>query len=105
MARNLEVEVVVVGMPFSMNGSRGRQADRVSTFVGALRQALAQTAPVVEWDERLSSAQAARAMTGAGVSQKDQRGKLDMVAAALILQAYLDFHAREQANNDGEALT
>ena len=44
-------------------------------------------------------------MTGAGVSQKDQRGKLDMVAAALILQAYLDFHAREQANNDGEALT
>jgi len=96
--RDTEAEAVVVGMPLSMDGSRGQQADRVSTFVGTLRGSVGEGVEVVEWDERLSSVQAGRAMADAGVSQKNQRGKLDMVAAALILQAWLDFHA---SNREG----
>ena len=50
-------------------------------------------------DERLSSAQAARAMQEAGMSERERRGKLDAVAASLFLQAWLD--ARREEDDDG----
>ena len=86
------VDMVVVGMPLEMDGGRGRQADTVSSFIGLLSKKLAGVAKVEEWDERLSSVQAARAMTAAGVNTRKQKGAVDKVAAAIILQAFLDFH-------------
>ncbi|TDB39134.1 MAG: Holliday junction resolvase RuvX [Actinobacteria bacterium] len=83
-----EVEGLVVGLPLSMNGSEGRQSATVRAVADRLGKELAL--PVMYADERLSSATAARAMGSGGVKAKQQRGRLDMVAAAIILQAYLD---------------
>lgn len=85
-----EVSVVVVGLPLSLDGAEGPQAARV-------RKAADRLASLVEArfefaDERLSSVEASRSMTSAGVSERGKRGQLDMVAAALFLQAFLDAH-------------
>lgn len=88
LADDYEVELMVVGLPLSMDGSEGPQAAAVRRI--AERLALHLPVPMVFFDERLSSVQAKRAMTEAGVSDKGKRGKLDMVAASLFLQGYLD---------------
>jgi putative holliday junction resolvase len=80
----------VVGLPLNMDGSMSRQADRTRTFIGLLRKALPGTTTLETWDERLTSVQAGRAMQEAGLNTRQQRGRLDKVAAALILQSYLD---------------
>jgi putative Holliday junction resolvase len=89
-ARKEQVAAIVVGLPLNMDGSAGRQAERTRSFAGLLRKELPGV-EVVEWDERLSTVQASRAMYEAGVDARGQRGALDKVAAALLLQAYLDF--------------
>lgn len=91
--RENDVEKVVVGMPFDMDGSRGKQAHRVASFVGLLRKALGDEVPVEEWDERMTTVEAGRAMRSAGVDARGQRGVVDKVAAALLLQAFLDHAA------------
>lgn len=83
-----EVDLVVVGLPLSMDGTEGPQSARVRAVISKLAGFM--LVPVEFVDERLSSAQASRSMSEAGMSQRQQRGKLDSVAAALFLQAYLD---------------
>jgi putative Holliday junction resolvase len=92
LARREEVSEIVVGMPWKLDGSSGPQAEKVSRFVEALRAAT--SIPVLTWDERLSTVGAERAMIEADVSRAKRRGAVDRVAAALILQGYLD--ARRQ---------
>ena len=75
-------------MPLSLNGSQGRAALTVSQEVEALRAAL--PVPVEVVDERLSTVSAHRAMAAAGVSEKKRRSQVDKVAAAVILQSWLD---------------
>ncbi len=82
------VELVVVGVPVSLDGTEGMQAARIREAGDELAGRL--PVPVVYQDERLSSAEAGRRMAEAGLSEKERRGKVDMVAAALILQSYLD---------------
>lgn len=88
LVEDYEVGGLVVGLPLSMNGSEGRQSASVRAVGDRLSRELAL--PVTYADERLSSATASRAMGSGGVKAKQQRGRLDMVAAAIILQAYLD---------------
>jgi hypothetical protein len=71
-----------------MNGAEGAQAARVRECASRWAAELGLT--VVFVDERLTSVEASRSVRAAGVDTKRQRGRLDMVAAALILQAYLD---------------
>lgn len=85
-----EVESLLVGLPLSMDGSEGPQARRVRAQ--AERLARFVTVPITFADERLSSAEASRRMSEAGASERSQRGSVDMVAAAVFLQAYLDAH-------------
>ncbi len=92
----LEVELVVVGLPYNMDGSRGKQAERTASFIGELKQRLGNGVRVDSWDERLTSMQAGRMLTEAGVKAKAQKGKLDRIAAALILQGYLDRHGPQE---------
>ena len=92
LADEYEVAGLVAGLPIGMNGVEGAQAVRVRAVAERLGAALAL--PVTYADERLSSKAAGRAMSGGGVTAKKQRGKLDMVAAALILQTYLDSQRR-----------
>lgn len=89
-----DLVAVVVGMPYNMDGSQGRQAERTASFIGELRQRLPAGVVVTGWDERLTSVQAGRVLTEGGVTARAQKGKLDKIAAALILQGWLD---RQQA--------
>jgi putative Holliday junction resolvase len=88
-----EAELVVIGLPCSLDGTEGPQAD----FVRSVGERVARflRVPVTYCDERFSSVEARRAMTSAGVCDRDKRGSVDMVAAALFLQAYLDAHREE----------
>ncbi len=101
LARAEGAEAIVVGLPLSMSGEEHAQAKRTRAFGEAL--ALGTGIPVVYQDERLSTAQASRAQTGAGgrrvrprnassVHPARRRGKprVDDLAAAVILQAYVD---------------
>ena len=83
-----EVGEVVVGLPLSMDGSEGAQARRVRSAAERLARFL--PVPLAFQDERLSSVAANRAMGETGASAKARRGSVDMVAAALFLQSYLD---------------
>ena len=82
--------LVVVGVPLSMSGEEGPAARKASSFVEALRGVL--NVAVELQDERLSTAQAERALADAGASGRERRAAVDASAAAVILQAWLDAH-------------
>jgi len=83
-----DIGLVVVGLPLSLDGAEGRQAARVRTLAARLAPRL--PAPVSFADERLSSVEAERRMAEAGADARRRRGAVDMVAAAVFLQSYLD---------------
>ena len=87
-ARDLDVEAIVVGMPIDLRGEEGVAAQNMRGFVERLREAT--DLPVKTCDERMTSAVVARSMQEAGLSERDRRGQVDKVAAALILQTWLD---------------
>ncbi|MGN0035089.1 MAG: Holliday junction resolvase RuvX [Coriobacteriales bacterium] len=83
-----EPELLVVGLPLTMAGEQGRQAERIRSVAAAIAE---QTGlPVAFCDERLSSSEAKRILREQGVSEKEARGSIDKYAAALFLQAWLD---------------
>ncbi len=84
---------LVVGLPRNMDDTLGPQAERVQTFARALEAQL--SIPLVFWDERLSTVNASEILQGQGVRAQDQKGRLDAVAAAVILQEYLDAQRAE----------
>lgn len=86
--RDFPCERILVGMPKNMDGSYGPAAETVKQFIHQLRQEMG--VPIQTWDERLSSVQANRALIQANVSRKKRKGKIDKMAAAVILQSYLD---------------
>ncbi|MEQ2006240.1 MAG: Holliday junction resolvase RuvX [Limisphaerales bacterium] len=84
----LQPEQIIIGMPRNMNGSFGPAAEKVKEFIAKLRETV--TVPIRTWDERLTTVQAQRMLRQAGHKAKDQKGKMDQTAAAIILQSYLD---------------
>ena len=86
--REKEVELILVGMPRNMDGSYGPAAEKVREFVARLKETVA--APIRTWDERLTSAQANRLMIQANVRREKRKEKVDAMAAAILLQSYLD---------------
>ncbi len=82
------ISVVVVGLPKNMDGSIGRQARKVVTFTDKIEARL--DVPVVHWDERLSTVAAERVLIEADLSRAKRKKHVDKVAAAVILQGYLD---------------
>lgn len=87
-ASGMELSEIVVGMPYSMSGERGRQAGRVAAFVRELTSLV--DVPITTVDERLSTVQAERLLRGQGVEPSRNKARLDSAAAAVILQGYLD---------------
>jgi putative Holliday junction resolvase len=83
-----QVELILVGMPRNMDGSYGPAALKVQDFVAALKGAL--TVPIRTWDERLTSAQANRVLIQGNVPRDKRKEKVDKMAAAILLQSYLD---------------
>ena len=88
IVREKKVDHVVAGVPRQMNGQIGRAATEVLQFVEKLRAIL--PCPVVTWDERLTSAQANRVLLQGNVRRSDRKQKVDAMAAAILLQSYLD---------------
>lgn len=80
---------LVVGIPRHMDGSEGEMADEARAFAEDLERRTGIA--VEEWDERLSSEAARKALLEAGASRKTRRakGSTDMMAAALVLRSYL----------------
>jgi putative pre-16S rRNA nuclease len=83
-----EVELLLVGMPRNMDGSYGPAALKVEEFVSVLKGAV--TTPIKLWDERLTSAQANRYLIEGNVRREQRKTKVDKMAAAILLQSYLD---------------
>ena len=83
-----EVQRIVAGMPYSMNGTLGQQAERVRDFLQELSQSL--EIPIETWDERLSTVAAGRRMAEAKSGKGSRKARIDAAAAAYILQGYLD---------------
>lgn len=90
--RERGVELLVVGLPLTLEGEQGPAAQAAEALAQHLREEL--SVPVVTWDERLSSAQVEREMREAGLSSRQQRGAVDAAAAAVFLQSYLDAHGQ-----------
>jgi len=83
-----EIDLVLIGMPRNMDGSYGPAAQKVEAFIAVLRNAI--TVPIETWDERLTSAQANRVLIQGNVRRKNRKEKVDKMAAAILLQSYLD---------------
>lgn len=83
-----EPELILCGLPYTMAGEEGPQAEFIRQFAADV--AKASDLPLEFTDERLSSSQAKRSLREKGLSEKEMRGKVDMIAASLFLQAWLD---------------
>lgn len=90
IAREVEAETFVVGLPRRAHTSRSE--DKYRAFADELRQRTCKE--VVLWDESLSTVEAAERLRDSGRSRRDAQKEIDMHAAAVILQSYLDDRAR-----------
>jgi putative Holliday junction resolvase len=88
LIREKEVGLILIGLPRNMDGSYGPAAEKVQTFLGVLANAI--TVPLKTLDERLTSAQANRVLIQGGVRRDKRKQKVDQMAAAILLQSYLD---------------
>ena len=83
-----KIEKIVVGLPKNMNGTLGKQAEMVLQWIEALKKRI--PLPVVTWDERLTTVGATKILLEADLSRKKRKKVVDQLAAALILQGFLD---------------
>ncbi len=89
LAQENQVSELVMGFPRNMDGSEGPRAQLYRDFAARLKEA--SGLPVVLWDERRTTVDAHRILFQAGQNAKKRKKNVDAVAAALILEGYLDF--------------
>ncbi|MCX6121636.1 MAG: Holliday junction resolvase RuvX [Ignavibacteriales bacterium] len=85
------VRLIVVGMPFNLKGQQAQKADEVQKFIELLKIKL--SIEVVAWDERFTTSMAHQTMRTMGTKKKERQkkdGRIDSMAAAIILQGFLD---------------
>jgi putative Holliday junction resolvase len=90
LVREWSVSRLVVGLPTGLSGREGPQAALVRSFAVTLEEALPPTVELVFWDERLTTAIAERSLIAAGTRRQRRKEQIDAVAAAVLLQSYLD---------------
>ena len=90
LVRERDIQRIVVGLPLTLRGEEGASAEMVQRFVKALREAC--DTPVDLMDERFTSSIAEQTIRDMGVGKKKRRekGKVDEIAAVILLQGYLD---------------
>ena len=88
MLEDYEPDVLVCGRPKTLSGEDGPQAERVMAQARQIAEACGL--PLEFEDERLSSQEAKRILREEGYNEKSMRGRVDMVAASLFLQTWLD---------------
>ena len=89
-----EPELLLCGLPITLAGEEGPQAQRIREYAEAISKNAG--IPHEFADERLSSAEAKRSLREKGLSEKAMRGKVDMIAASLFLQAWLDARTAQE---------
>ena len=90
--------MVVVGLPLSLDGSVGPAAKKALAEVERMGAPL--RVPIETYDERLTTVTAERLMTDAGLDTRNQRKVVDKIAAAIMLQAWLDRQAHLHSEHD-----
>lgn len=88
LVKEYEVEKIVLGFPKNMNNSEGERCEKTLEFKSMLERRTGLTVEL--WDERLTTVAADRAMMEAGIRREDRKKYVDKIAAAFILQGYLD---------------
>lgn len=91
-----EPELLLCGLPLTLNGEEGPQAQRVRKVAQAISARF--HIPIEFTDERLSSREAKRILREEGLDERSMRGKIDMIAASVFLQAWLDEKASDNAD-------
>ena len=89
-----EVEEIVLGLPKNMNDTEGVRVELTKEFKEKLERRTGL--PVIFWDERLTTVAADKAMMEAGIRRENRKDYVDMIAATLILQGYLDRRNNEK---------
>ena len=101
LAKELDVAYIVSGLPYNMDGSLGSQAEKVQALCAQFEQAGLE---IRYMDERLSSVEAEEALLEGRLSREERKKRIDMVAAAIILQEYLDQLQAQGANKEDIAM-
>ncbi|MCC3864856.1 Holliday junction resolvase RuvX [Terrisporobacter petrolearius] len=83
-----QVNKIVSGLPKNMNGTVGQQGEKVQKFCELIKQET--NLPIEFWDERLSTVAAERSLIEGNVRRENRKKVIDMLAAVIILQGYLD---------------
>ncbi len=95
IARDEEAEVIVIGLPLNMDGSQGKAAK--AAVAEGRRLATLVDVPIEMHDERLTTVTAERSMLDAGLNAIERRKVVDKIAAAIMLQSWLDSRAARLA--------
>lgn len=88
LIQEYQVEKIVLGYPKNMNNTEGSRCEKTLAFQEMLERRTGL--PVILWDERLTTVAADRAMMEASIRRENRRDYVDKIAAAFILQGYLD---------------
>lgn len=88
LAEEYHAERIVVGIPIMLTGETGLQAEKVLAFVEDMRKRI--RVPVETWDERLTTSEVERMLIETGHRREKRKEIIDMHAAAVILQSYMD---------------
>ncbi|WP_419726902.1 Holliday junction resolvase RuvX [Terrisporobacter petrolearius] len=89
-----QVNKIVSGLPKNMNGTVGPQGEKVRKFCELIKQET--NLPIEFWDERLSTVAAERSLIEGNVRRENRKKVIDMLAAVIILQGYLDLQRNFQ---------
>lgn len=95
MVRERGIEIVVIGLPTSLDGTEGPQAKTVRAFARRLATHLGDV-PHTFADERFTTAEAERLMISRRMSREERRDRIDAAAAAIMLQGWLDLQRPPQ---------
>jgi len=88
-----EIDKIVVGLPKNMDGTIGKQAEMIFSWIRAAQEKI--PLPFLTWDERLSTVEVTKVLLEADLSRKKRKKVIDKLAAALILQGYLNQSRKE----------
>ncbi|MFL2931395.1 MAG: Holliday junction resolvase RuvX [bacterium] len=80
------IEKIVIGLPVLLDGSHSSQTKKTRKFISRIRQS--SDLPIDKWEERLSTIEAGKILTGTSINKKKEN--IDIISAQLILQSYLD---------------
>lgn len=97
LAGEYQVGEIVLGFPKNMDNTEGERCEKTLEFKEMLERRCGL--PVILWDERLTTVAAERSLMEGGVRRENRKKHLDRIAAALILQGYLDSLAFQEEKN------